>query len=114
MVIHMRFLAVLVLLLQLQPVIGSALCFHDTELSKPECAMPHDERPTADRTLTATGAEVPTGCASTVYCTRSTPAVLDFAQHLQIAALIQGAPVRIAPAMASDAALASPFHPPRV
>jgi hypothetical protein len=109
----MRLLAAFVLLLQLQPLAGSAMCFHDAEIAKAECAMPHDERP-AEPTLAPVGAELPTGCASAGYCAPSAPAVIKFAHSFQITTVIHGAPALVDATMAPGDPPAPPFHPPKV
>jgi hypothetical protein len=108
----MRLLAALVLLLQLQPLVGSAMCFHDAEIAKAECAMPHDERP-ARATLAPSGAELPTGCASTGYCAPSAPAVIKFAHSFQFTPVIHSASALVEASLAPGDPLTPPFHPPR-
>ena len=107
----MRFLAALVLLLQLQPLAGSALCFHDAELAKAECGMPHEERP-ADSAFTETS-EVPGGCPSMAYCAPAAPTIPEFAEHFQITSLVHGAPALIDSSMAPGEPQTPPFPPPK-
>lgn len=108
----MRFMAALVLLLQLQPLVGSVMCFHDAEIARADCTMPHDERP-ADRTLAPVGTPAPNGCASSGYCAPTVPAVIKSAHYLQVTPVIHGAPALTAASMAPGEPPAAPFHPPR-
>lgn len=108
----MRVLATLALLLQLQPLMGSALCFHDAEAAKAACTMAHEERP-ATSTLAAPSTEVPSGCPSMGYCAPAAPAVPKFTEQFQITSFVHGAPALIAPSMAPGESRAPPFHPPR-
>jgi hypothetical protein len=108
----MRFLAALTLLLQLQPLAGSALCFHDAEVARAECTMPHDEQPTSS-TFTAQTTGMPSGCPSMVYCAPAAPTVPEFAEHFQITSLVHGGPALIDSSMAPGVPQTPPFHPPR-
>jgi hypothetical protein len=108
----MRVLAALALLLQLQPVVGSALCFHDAELAAAECTMPHEGRP-ADSALTAPGTAAPSGCPMMEYCAPPAPAVPKFANRFQITSHVHGAPALIDLSMAPGEPPAPPFDPPR-
>ncbi len=108
----MRLLAALVLLLQLQPVIGAAICLHDVELARAECAMPHDERP-AGVALTSASTEAPGGCASMGYCAPAAPAVAKLGEHFQFTPFVHRAPALTHHLLASGESSAPPFHPPR-
>jgi len=108
----MRFLAALALLLQLQPLVGSALCFHDAEMAKAECTMPHEGQP-AKSSLTSPAAELPGGCPSMRYCAPAAPAVPRFAEHLQITSFVHGAPGLTYSFLAPGEPLGPPFHPPK-
>jgi hypothetical protein len=108
----MRILAALALLLQVQPVVGSALCFHDAEIGRAECTMPHEERP-ASSTLTTPDPGVPGGCPSMGYCAPAAPAVPKFAEHFQFTSFVHGAPALMDSSMAPGDGPAPPFHPPR-
>lgn len=109
----MRFLAALAFLFQLQPVVGSALCFHDAEMGRTECAMPHEERRDSG-TLTDLGAELPGECPSMGYCAPAAPAVPKFAEHFQVTAFLHGAPALAYSFLAPGEPLRPPFHPPKV
>jgi hypothetical protein len=109
----MRFLATLALLFQLQPLVGSAICFHDAEIAKAECSMPHEERPADSSTLTAQSTGLPSGCPSMAYCAPAPPTVPKLAEHFQITTLVHGALALIEPSMAPSESLTPPFHPPR-
>jgi hypothetical protein len=108
----MRFLATLALLLQLQPLVGSALCFHDAELAKAECTMPHEERP-ASSSLTNPSTELPGGCPSMGYCAPAAPAVPKLAEHFQITSFVHSAPALTHSSLALGEPLGPPFHPPK-
>lgn len=108
----MRFLAALVLLLQLQPLMSSVVCFHDAEIAKAECAMPHEGWP-AEPTLAPVGSAMPTGCAGAGSCAPTAPAVLKFAHYLQITPVMHSAPALMDASLAPGDPLAPPFHPPR-
>ena len=108
----MRFLAAVALLLQLQPLVGSALCFHETEMAKPECSMPHEDEP-AGSGLTSPAAELPPGCPSMGYCAPAAPAVPRLAGHLQVTAFIHSAPASAHSSLAPGEPLGPPFHPPK-
>ncbi len=107
----MRILAALALLLQVQPLVGSALCFHDAEIARAECTMPHQEQPAS--ALTAPDPGVPGSCPSMAYCAPAAPAVPKFAEHFQITSFVHGAPALIDDSLAPGEPLAPPFHPPR-
>lgn len=108
----MRVLAVLALLLQLQPLVGSALCAHDAAAARTECSMPHEGQPgTGMFTAPDTGA--PSACPSMGYCAPAASAVPKFAEQFQITWFVHGAPALMDPSMAPGEPLAPPFHPPR-
>jgi hypothetical protein len=108
----MRLLAALVLLLHLQPVIGAAFCFHDAELAKTECSMPHEERP-GGAALTSPSPKGPAGCASMGYCAPAAPAVPKLVERFQFSSFVHSAPALNYPLLASGEPSAPPFHPPR-
>jgi hypothetical protein len=108
----MRILAVLALLLQVQPLVGSALCFHDAEIARAECTMSHEGQP-ASSTLTTPDPGVPGGCPGMAYCAPAAPAVPKFAEHFQITPLVHSAPALNYSLLAPGEPLAPPFHPPK-
>jgi hypothetical protein len=108
----MRVLAALALLLQFQPLIGSVICFHDAEMAKAECTMPHEGQP-ASRTLTTPASELPGGCPSMGYCAPAAPAVPKFAEHFQVTSFVHGAPALTYSSLAPGEPLGPPFHPPK-
>jgi hypothetical protein len=107
-----RALAVLALLLQLQPLVGSALCAHDAEVARTECSMPHEQQP-ATGTLTAPDTGAPSACPSMGYCAPAASAVPKFAEQFQITSFVHGAPALMDRSMVPGEPLAPPFHPPR-
>jgi hypothetical protein len=108
----MRFLAVVVLLLQLQPLAGSAICLHDAEVGRAECAMPHQERAVGG-TLSAPGAATPAECSSMDYCAPSALSVVSLAEHFQIAWIVHRQPALSGRCLAPGDEPAPPLHPPR-
>jgi hypothetical protein len=108
----MRFLAALALLVQLQPLVGSALCFHQAEMAKAKCAMPHEERP-ASSGVTSPAAELPGGCPSMGYCAPAAPAVPKPGKHFQITSPPYSAPTPTYSSLATGEPLGPPFHPPK-
>ena len=112
---YMRLLATVLLLLQLQPLVGLALCFDRGRPAKAECVMP-DTGPLAapaERTLTPTGTSQTTGCVAAEYCARTVPAIPKFAESLQITPVVHGAPAPMDAVLALGDPLAPPFHPPK-
>lgn len=107
----MRLVAALALLLQLQPLIGSVICFHD-EAARAECAMPHQERP-ASGTLAAPATEIPGACPGMGYCAPTAPAVPKLVEHFQITPLVHGASALNHSSLAPGEPLGPPFHPPK-
>jgi hypothetical protein len=108
----MRFLAALAFLLQLQPLAGSVICFHNAEMASAECTMPH-EKPLASSSLTVPSTGAPSGCPSMGYCAPTAPAVPKFDQHFQIVSFVHAALALIDPSMAPGESPAPPFDPPR-
>jgi hypothetical protein len=108
----MRALAALALLLQLQPLAGSALCAHDAVVARTECSMPDHEQP-GTGTLAAPGSGDPSTCTSMGYCAPAASAVPNFAEEFQITSFVHGALTLMHPSMAPAEPLAPPFHPPR-
>ncbi|CAN5806535.1 hypothetical protein BH24GEM1_BH24GEM1_20530 [soil metagenome] len=108
----MRFLGLVVLLLQLQPLVGSAMCFHDAEMAKAECTMPHDRR-SIESAVAPVGADLPAGCASAGHCAPSAPAVIKLAHAFQATPVVHRAPALVLASLAPGDPLPPPFHPPR-
>lgn len=108
----MRVLAALALLLQLQPLVGSALCIHDAAIARTECSMPHDGQP-ATGTLTAPGTGGHSACSSMGYCVPTAPAVPKVAEHFQITSFVHGALALTYTSLAPGEPLGPPFHPPK-
>lgn len=108
----MRHIAVLLLLLQLQPVVGSVLCLHDAELGRAECTMPQAQRP-AGAVIGMPDTDAAAGCAGMAYCAPSAPAVPIPVDHLALTAYIHPTPLLSPPPLPSGEPSAPPFHPPR-
>lgn len=108
----MRILAALALLLQLQPLIGSVICFHDAEMANVECTMPHQVRP-ASGTLAAPTSGNPGGCPSMGYCAPAAPAVPKLGERFQITPLVHSASALHYSSLTPGEPLGPPFHPPK-
>jgi len=108
----MRVLAALALLLQFQPLIGSVICFHDAEMIKAECIMPHEGQP-ASSTVTTPTNKLPGGCSSIGYCAPAAPAVPKLAEHFQFTSFVHGAPALTYSSLAPGEPLGPPFRPPK-
>lgn len=111
-VFRMWFLSAVLLLLQFQPLLGSALCLRERMPAAAECSMRQTSAP-AERAVTQAGASHIFGCLASQYCAWTAPAVPRFAQHFQITPLIHRAPASMGTPLAPGDALAPPFHPPR-
>jgi hypothetical protein len=106
-------LALLVLLLQLDPLIGAALCFERERAASAECAMP--ERPTHSGSVVApAGAQVPGGCAVAQLCAQPAPVIAELGQVFELVSVVHRAPARWDSLDAPAGVLPPPFHPPRV
>jgi hypothetical protein len=108
----MRLALALLLVLQLDPVIGAALCFEREWAASAECAMP--ERPTHPASVVApAGAQVP-GCAVAQLCAQPAPVIAHLEQVFQLVSVVHRAPARWDSLDAPAGVLTPPFHPPRV
>jgi hypothetical protein len=105
-------LAVVLLLFQLQPIVGSAACalFPDRP-AQPACEMPEQRAATPASALQSVAAGQ--GCALAFVCARSTIAAPSFTAGEECTT---AAPLAAAPSPArtlSGVVSAPPFHPPR-
>jgi hypothetical protein len=109
----MRFLAALALLLQVQPLVASALCLYDARMARMECTMPHGDGP-AGGTFRASDPGMPGGCAAMAYCAAAPTAWPRFAERPQVIPIVHASPVLSDAPLAPGTGPAPPFHPPRV
>ncbi len=101
--------AALLLLIQLRPLAGAAVCLEQT-LGSEECAMP------AHTTAVSTpgeGPSVPQACPDAVVCSPAGAAVLQSSINLPAPDEPVALRTALLPASPSGPALALPFHPPR-
>jgi len=110
-VFAMWFLSAVLLLLQSQPLLGSALCLRDTE-PKAECAMQDIKAPAGSGVAQTAGAHTE-ACMGTVYCAWTAPAVPKFAQNLPLIPLIHNPVPLFSTSLLPGDPLGPPFHPPR-
>lgn len=109
----MRLLLAFLVLLQLDPVIGAALCLHREDAASEECAMPESSRST-ERTLAPGGSHVDGSCAFAKLCIPPAPAVVELGQVLLFTPPLDNDPARAKPLAGPRGVLTPPFHPPRV
>jgi len=109
----MRLVLALLLLLQLDPVMGAALCLQREHAASEECAMPERTNP-AERTLAPAGAPVEGGCSVAQLCAQPAPVISQIGEAFQLLSLVHRAPVPFDALSAPSGALPPPFHPPRV
>jgi hypothetical protein len=109
----MRLALALLLILQLDPVIGAALCFERERAASAECAMP--ERPAHSGSVVApAGAQVPGACDFAKLCAQPAAVIAQLGQVFQFVAVVHRAPARWDSLDAPPGVLTPPFHPPRV
>jgi hypothetical protein len=109
----MRLVLALLVVLQLDPVIGAALCFEMDRTANAECAMP--ERPTHSGSVVApAGAQVLGACDFAHLCAQPAPVIAQLGQVFQIVSVVHRAPAWWDSLDAPPDVLTPPFHPPRV
>ena len=111
-VFPMWFLSAVLLLLQFQPLLGSALCLRERTPTAAECSMQQTQAPTGGA-VTQGGASHTEGCLGSQYCAWTAPVVPRFAQHFQIPSLIHRAHASMGTPLVPGDPLGPPFHPPR-
>src|SRR5437867_2182408 len=106
--------ATLLLLFQLQPLLGAAACLGLVRQSaQQECKMPeHGKAPT--HSLAQTVPLSPQPCPMASACAPASLAVPAFAGQLVRVASLHPAPTITSDRSPADIFSASPFHPPRV
>lgn len=109
----MRLVLALVLLLQLEPVIGAALCLQRAHAATAECDMPERANP-AERILAPAGAQVEGGCSVAQLCAPPAPVISQIGELFQFGSLVHRSSLPVNAPGAPGGALPPPFHPPRV
>jgi hypothetical protein len=106
--------ATLLLLLQLQPALGTLACMGLVRHpAQQECKMPeHGRVPTTN--LSEQAPVSSQTCAAAAVCAPAPLAVPGIAGHLESAVLLQTTPRIAGSPTPVDVASAPPFHPPRV
>jgi hypothetical protein len=109
----MRLILALLLLLQLDPVIGAALCLERQHAASEECAMPERSSP-AERTLAPAGAQPDGGCSVAQLCAQPAPVIPQADPVFQIVSIVHRDVGRLDTLIIPRGSLTPPFHPPRV
>lgn len=106
--------AALLLVFQLQPVLGAAACLGLVRLpTQQECKMPeHGRVPAHSVTQTVPVSSQP--CPMAAACTPSPLAVPGFGGQLVRVVSLHPIPTIAAPSSPADIFSAAPFHPPKV
>ena len=106
--------ATLLLVMQLQPVLGTLACMGLVrQPAQQECKMPeHGKAPSAH--LSEQAPVSPHNCATAAVCAPAPLAIPGFAGRLESAVLLQTTPRIAGYPRPVDVASAPPFHPPRV
>ena len=103
----------ILLVFQLQPVLGAAVCLGSSQPKAAECEMPEDGKaPTQN--LPEPGTQRPQACPLAAVCAPVSPAIPGLSNaveasvqmHIEVASSGSSTPV--------DVFFAPPFHPPRV
>lgn len=104
--------ATLLLLFQLQPLAGSAVCLLASDRpSEAECGMP-EQRTVAHDSMVESGAPAP-GCALASVCAASALAVPSLSEGQESIIPLYSAAATPAAVSIVSVASAPPFHPPR-
>lgn len=112
LIFSMRLILALLLLLQLDPVVGAALCLQRERAASQECAMP--ERSDSDEPLVAPGgAQAKSGCAVAQFCAQPSPVVAQLNQDSNFTAVVHRSPASWDSLDAPLGVLTPPFHPPK-
>lgn len=104
-------LVVLLMLVQLRPVLGSAVCLHAAAHPQQECQMP-DHRTPGDRVLTESG-QAP-DCTTGQACAPSTLSLPQLVQSLDLAVPADRAPAAVLSSLHPGDAVGPPLPPPIV
>ena len=106
-------------LLQLQPLVGAAVCLHGSDALRPHCEMAEQEQDGSGPGVGHVSAAMsPAGapmheCALAAVCAPSAPAVVQLATHLDISAFVHDEPVKVAGSLIAPEPSAPPLPPPR-
>jgi hypothetical protein len=104
--------AALLLLFQLQPVLGTVACLRlPTRATQQECEMPEHGQPQTT-SMTLPGAAVQ-GCPLATICTPAPLAIPEFSNQLETAVPPHDGATTLAAALPYGTSPAPPFHPPR-
>jgi hypothetical protein len=109
----MRLVLAFLLLFQLHPVIGAALCLERKHAAAEDCAMPERSK-SAERTLAPAGAHVEGGCTLAQLCAPPAPVIAQIDPAFQFEPLVHRNAGHVDNLTPPHGALAPPFHPPRV
>lgn len=110
--------AALMFFLQLQPLVGAAVCLHGSGATRSACEMVDGGRrgvtPAADlgQASVAPAGSPAHGCTLAQVCAASAPAIPQFGTHFQLAFLIHDAPAKITASLAPGDPAAPPLPPP--
>lgn len=104
--------AALLLLFQLQPVLGTVACLGLSDRpAQQECRMPdHGKAPTASITVSGAGAQ---SCQVAAICTPAPPAIPALSKRFDIAVPLYEGAATLAATLPLGIPPAPPFHPPR-
>ena len=107
----MRMLALVLLMLQLQPVLDVMLCSYEvynragsTSQLRAQVSLPQ---------VAPIGSAVPAGCFKLGFCTPTSPAILTLVQSIQIFCPPHREPLLTKPPMAPQELPSAHFHPPK-
>ena len=105
-------IATLLLLFQLQPVVGSVACLFSPERAdKQECEMPEQRAATTGSVVQSGSASQ--GCALAFVCARSAVAVPSFSDGQESIVPLHSAAAPKSAITLTGVASSPPFHPPR-
>lgn len=105
-------IATLLLLFQLQPVVGSVAClFSPGRTDKQECEMPEQRTATAGSVVQ--NGSTNQGCALALVCARSALAVPSFSEGQESIVPLHSAAAPPSAVALAGIASSPPFHPPR-
>jgi hypothetical protein len=104
--------AALLLLFQLQPVVGTAACLGLSDRpAQRECEMPEHGKASTTQ-ITVWGA-IPPNCQLAVICAPAPPAVPALSKRFDVAVPLYEGATTLASALPLAISPAPPFHPPR-
>ena len=104
--------ALLLLVIQLRPVAGAAVCLEQA-MADQECAMPEHGDGVTEPSGDGDEQSVPAGCLATALCTPAGVAVSQGAVTLELTRAAVTLVPALKPVQHRSPPLAPPFHPPR-